>query len=248
MIKFHSHLKNIKKGDKVILLRFFYPPKCLLCRHLLPLDSKEPICSLCDTRLKEHIEALRQLYHLSIEPICLDSELSTLPVLYLTPYDSYSRYAIQRWKYKGNRCYATKFAKLLTQYYNFLQYESPLFVPIPISPNRLIERGFNHAYDLATELSKITHIPVCHCLKRTRNTKKQSTLHSIKERESNLKASMTLLKSQLKSITFPVQTILLIDDIFTTGSTMREALRILAQEQAFKDAKILCVTVSKAKL
>lgn len=228
-----------------MFLKFFYPPKCLFCHRILSPNEDQIICSLCAHQLEEHTKAFATLQKVSLKATSLFSyeETESLPILYLTTY-SQSRSAIKRWKYQGNRGYAKKFAHLMTHQFDFSQFDAPIFVPIPISPNRMKERGFNHAYDLATQLSKLTHIPVYNGLKRIRNTKKQSLMASPKERYENIKNCMVLAPDKRHALSFPVRSILLVDDIYTTGSTMREAMRVLMQEESFKDATITIVVVS----
>lgn len=228
-----------------MLLNFFFPSKCLFCRRILLPGEGQIICSTCAHHLSEQSEAFAKLRNVPLKSVSLysDDDAMSFPILYLTTYTQ-SRYAIKRWKYHGNRFYAKKFAQLMSCHIDFSQFDAPLLIPIPISPNRMRERGFNHAYDLALQLSKLTHIPVCNCLKRVRNTKKQSFMTSPTERHKNLKHSMALVSDKKCPLSFPVHSLLLVDDIYTTGSTMQEAVRVLRQEERFKAATVTIVVVS----
>lgn len=94
--------------------------------------------------------------------------------------------------------------------------------PVPLHPRRFAERGFNQAEAIAQRLSSLLSMPVIPCLRRIRYTKQQATL-SKKDRRDNVKGAFAVraLSSGLP------ERVLLVDDVFTTGSTMQECARIL---------------------
>lgn len=104
-------------------------------------------------------------------------------------------------------------------------------IPVPLHPSRYRERGFNQSIEIAKTTAKILHIPVdvSICI-RHRDTPHQTSL-TAKQRRSNIKNAFTVLK--------PVQGlhIAIIDDVMTTGSTVRELANSL------KKAGAKCVDV-----
>lgn len=103
-----------------------------------------------------------------------------------------------------------------------------LLVPVPLAKKKLKMRGFNHAQELAKELSTSFKIPLINdVLIKTKETLSQVEL-SEKEREENIK-NVFSCQNQKK---IKRQKILLVDDIYTTGSTMEECARILKENGA----------------
>ena len=93
---------------------------------------------------------------------------------------------------------------------------------VPLHEKRQRERGFNQAEEIAKELSRILEIPLIDSLTRTRETLSQVDLSEV-ERKYNIKdAFLAKDKNKIKG-----QKILLVDDVYTTGSTMEECAFIL---------------------
>ena len=118
-----------------------------------------------------------------------------------------------------------------------------ILVPIPLAPSRMKKRGFNQALDLALEISRLSGIPVVDCLRRCKDTKPQAQCDK-KEREKNVYKSMIFTKPSLKE----VNDIILIDDIYTTGSTIKECIRVLRRERTSCNASIYVVVIGKGEL
>lgn len=116
-------------------------------------------------------------------------------------------------------------------------WQADLLVPVPVSDSRLIERGFNQAERLADVLSQLRGIPQLPLLIRTHHTGKQS-FKSRAERITDMKhafAENEVAKKQfvdwidgISLLARPLR-ILIIDDIYTTGSTIRACAEIVHQ-------------------
>ncbi|MEK4286200.1 ComF family protein [Paenibacillus sp. FSL P4-0502] len=116
-------------------------------------------------------------------------------------------------------------------------WSADLLVPVPVSDSRLLERGFNQAERLADVLSRHRKIPQLPLLIRTHHTVKQS-FKGRAERLADMKnafganpAVSTPFKDWLKDnspISRPIR-IIIVDDIYTTGSTIRACAEILKQ-------------------
>ncbi len=102
-----------------------------------------------------------------------------------------------------------------------------LLIPIPLHPQRLKERGFNQALELAKHIGKRANIPVYkRHLVRVKQTKTQKQSKR-RARALNMKGAFTLVQTfDLES-----QHIAIIDDVITTGSTMSEAAKTLRKAQ-----------------
>ena len=96
-----------------------------------------------------------------------------------------------------------------------------LIIPLPLHPDRLRQRGFNQSAEIARRLGKKLRLPLdCHSLIRTRATAPQAEL-ALKERTRNVRGAFECQRD------LNGQRLLLIDDVMTTGATLREAARIL---------------------
>ena len=111
------------------------------------------------------------------------------------------------------------------------------FVPVPLHHVRFREREFNQAAELATLVSQRCGIPVLHALKRTRYTSTQTKLDRA-ERMENLRGAFRVRHTaRVKA-----RNIVLVDDVFTTGSTVEECSRELLRAGA---ASVRVITVAR---
>ena len=114
-----------------------------------------------------------------------------------------------------------------------------LIVPVPLHIRRLRERGFNQALLLARELSKQTGIP-CEqrSLRKIKDTPFQTALKG-RERRKNLKAAFRVKKTE----EIEGKSVLLVDDVYTTGTTVNECARTLLEAGA---ATVGVLTLARA--
>ncbi len=97
-----------------------------------------------------------------------------------------------------------------------------LLVPIPLTMEHAYLRGFNQSLIVAQRIAKWIKLPVCHALKKTKFTESQTAVDAGR-RKRNVKGSFSASK-RIRD-----KKILLIDDVFTTGSTIGEAAKTLKQ-------------------
>jgi ComF family protein len=97
-----------------------------------------------------------------------------------------------------------------------------LIVPVPLHRRRLRERGYNQALELALPLARALHVRCRYdVLRRTRDTDTQTTLNAV-ERRRNLKDAFALYENAA----LPSH-VALLDDVFTTGTTLSECTKVL---------------------
>ncbi len=111
------------------------------------------------------------------------------------------------------------------------------FVPVPLHPARFRERDFNQAEVLAKLIARRSGRPVLHALKRIRYTTTQTRLDR-EERMENLRNAFRVRHAP------DVQSrhLILVDDVFTTGSTVEECARVLREAGA---ASVRVITVAR---
>lgn len=125
--------------------------------------------------------------------------------------------SIYRFKYKGRQEYAEFFGKELAKKLEgrFKEWKPEAFVPVPIHSSKRRVRGYNQAEVLSRWLTKETGIPTRDdIVKRCRKTTPQKNLNE-SERQNNLKKAFKICRNDVK-----LNTIVIIDDIYTTGSTI----------------------------
>lgn len=112
-----------------------------------------------------------------------------------------------------------------------------VIIPIPLSKKRLSDRGYNQSELIAQRLSELLNIPCeTDVLLKIKDTKTQSTLPKNK-RESNIHGAFKLYnKDKIYN-----KSILIVDDVVTTGATMREAARLISKSAY----KINCCAIAK---
>ncbi len=140
--------------------------------------------------------------------------------------------AIHRWKYEGKTHLTPFFAEWMAEGLNryWEVHRLDLLIPVPLHPQRLRERGFNQALLLAKELSCRIGIPCFRTiLKKKRPTLPQVNLSGV-EREKGLRGAFHVItKEEIMG-----KSILLVDDVFTTGATVNECSKVLVRGGARK--------------
>ena len=116
--------------------------------------------------------------------------------------------------------------------------EYSLIIPAPLHPKRLRERGFNQSVILALALSKRFSIPMDFTtLRRHIHTKPQIALGK-KKREANVRGAFMVASGEK----IRGKSIILVDDVYTTGSTVKECARVLTKG---KVAKVAVLTLAR---
>jgi ComF family protein len=111
--------------------------------------------------------------------------------------------------------------------------------PVPLHPARLRERGFNQSLLLAAAISMSTRIPLVECLTRTRYTPTQTTKASPEKRLKNVRGAFQVRPGA----GIVGKTVLLVDDVMTTGATLDQAAQELLRGRA---ASVLGAVVAAA--
>ncbi|MBQ7039965.1 MAG: ComF family protein [Clostridia bacterium] len=132
-------------------------------------------------------------------------------------YKDETRESILRFKFGNKPYYAATYANLLYERLKEYKLENSFekIVPVPITFKRLFKRGYNQSMRTAKYMSKLSGKPVLNALKKIKDTPPQSTL-KFSERKNNLKDAI-IMKKNIK----PVKSVLLIDDVYTTGTTAK---------------------------
>ncbi len=222
-------MKKIKK----FLLNIFFPKFCFSCGR-----EGSYLCEDCKSILEisQHQYCLcqkpKRLQKGGKCPKCQPKILSGLyfAIGYQNPL---IKELIQKFKYNPFTKELTKsLASLIITHFQLLDnkpnFSNSILIPVPLNEKRLRWRGFNQATEISKELSKILETPlVSNCLIKIKETLPQIEL-AAEARKENVKETF---RCQNKNKIFGKK-ILLVDDIYTTGSTMEEAARVLKESGA----------------
>lgn len=119
-------------------------------------------------------------------------------------------------------------------------FSDALFVPIPLASRRIRERGFNQSEYIAKECLRF--LPKCEyapeALIRTRHTESQTKFHSHEDRIAHMNHAFFANRIRVDG-----KNIILLDDVFTSGGTVRDAVRALREVGAHR---ILVLTAARA--
>jgi competence protein ComFC len=143
---------------------------------------------------------------------------------------------VHSFKYKRFIKAQKPLGKLLVNYLLAIGFkgEENLIVPIPLHPARERTRGFNQAEVIAKLTADYLKLPVVKVLKRVRKTSPQIDLPK-ELREENVKNAFDLID---KSVSIKGKSVILVDDVYTTGATMKEAAKVL-KKNGVKEIKFL---------
>jgi competence protein ComFC len=129
------------------------------------------------------------------------------------------RDAIHAFKFHGRKDVGKHLVNLIKEKIVSFSVSFDCIIPMPVTERRLKERGFNQSFIIGEEISKITGKPIYYStLYKTRDTMDQYSLHR-DERKYNIKGAFTVRNGhEIKA-----KKVLLVDDLFTTGYTAKEA-------------------------
>ncbi len=134
--------------------------------------------------------------------------------------------SIFRFKYKGRQEYADFFAEELYRYLgrDIAGMKAEAVIPVPLHKSRYRERGYNQSALLGKAFAERCQIPFRDDLVvRLKKTIPQKQL-SYSERQNNLKRAFKLHRNDVK-----LNTVIIIDDIYTTGSTVDALAKVLSE-------------------
>lgn len=212
------------------LLQLLYPLRCPVCDGIVrPAGERvclkclgrlklltPPWCMKCGKKLAEEGEYCAD---------CRQKEHKFTRGRALYEYASVAR-SIYRFKYGGRREYAAFFGEQAAEYLGgFLRELRPdALLPVPLHRKRRAARGYNQAELLAREIGERLGIPVrTDILIRGRNTAPLK-YENPQERQNNLKKAFHIAQNDVK-----LKRVVIVDDIYTTGSTMDELSGVLRE-------------------
>jgi len=232
-----SFLKDARFGW---LLDWLYPPRCRFCRESILGHDDDCFCPRCRERIR-----------LAGHPLCTqcgqpfldtggDDHLCGKCIVRRPDFararawacypteeseDHPLRVVVQRFKYGRKVSLGKPLGRLMAAGCRecFRDCALDVIIPVPLHPKRLRWRGFNQSVILAREVGRLWGLPMdTSILLRSRETPPQTQL-SEEERKRNVRRAFSL--NPVKSV--EGKTLLLVDDVYTSGATVNECSRAL---------------------
>ena len=215
------------------VFQFFLPPQCPCCERFSE-EGRQGFCSNCLSQIrwiKPPFCSICGIPFISREVethpcgACVTHRKYFTIARALGAFEGSLQEAIHRWKYEGKTYLTPFFADWMAEGLN--RHWEPgsldLLIPVPLHTRRLRERGFNQSLLLVRELSRRTGIPY----RKSILQKKKSTIPQVNlsgvEREKELRGTFHVIgKEELSGLS-----VLLIDDVYTTGATVNECSKVL---------------------
>jgi len=227
-------IRRNKTGIIDSLLSLLYPERCLICRTVLPGRLIVPLCSTCaDTyTYAGYVCPICEQYGFELPSCkCLPGWYPIESLYCLSFYETGWRDMLHNLKYRQRRSLARPLGLWLgSEIAGATRMFFDLVVPVPLHRSRECERGYNQSELVGRSAARALGVPCVNLLKRVINTCSQTTI-SRRERRENIRGAF-----KVNGEFAPGTRILLVDDIFSTGSTMNEAASVLKNEGALVHA------------
>lgn len=227
-----------------------FPPTCLMCGIALTGDDRYPFCADCLNAMHRVAPPLCPSCGRPFTAAPGEDHLCEECILLHSPFSiarAWGRYegvlldAIHLFKYHGRISVGEALGRMMAKVppTSLAIRSYSLVVPVPLHPKRLRERGFNQSLILARQIAKQHAIPLdFSALRRRSHTEAQVNL-SGKERRANVRGAFAVTdRSKIKR-----HRILLVDDVYTTGSTVMECANVLMQNGA---REVAVLTLARA--
>jgi ComF family protein len=238
---FFNRIRSLAGAVAGAAAGFVYPPLCLLCRRP-PDDPADRICAACIGGMKRADDA-HPVRREAQERLAAGGAVDGFFPLFLFEKQGALQQALHMMKYSGMHSVAVRLGRELgAEMMRVPEYAAAdVLLPVPLHPARLRERGYNQSEKICEGISRVTGMTVLDgALVRSRNTPSQTAL-GLHEREENVRGAFRVRPGRERCV--GAGSVVLVDDVLTTGST------VLACAAALRDAgaeKVLAAAVAVA--
>lgn len=192
-------------------LDLLYPPRCIFCRKLLK-DGEKGLCCKCEA-------ISRKLKADSCRRDIKNIRLCVFPF----KYKDEVRESLLRYKFSQAAAYGPVYADFIAKSIDENGISCDIISWVPLHKHRLRERGYDQSEIIARALAKKLGVPCVGLLEKKTNNKRQSTIDDSNERKRNVSGVYRCAaRGELRG-----KSVLLIDDIVTSGATISECAAVL---------------------
>lgn len=217
------------------LLSVFFPYRCHICKNSCEFGTV-----LCDDCKQKLIKAIHR-------PEEVTDTSSGFSIFTMSSYDDFTSDIIKIIKYRPSKRLAKILGEICSEKANLKNFvnKEDIVIPVPMHEKRLEERGFNQASILAESYADYVGCHFSPAVIRSRFTKPQASCNE-KERISNLENAF-ILSPDLEKSAFKGKRLIIIDDVATTGTTLKKCVEPL-MELGAKEIIALVVSHSYKKV
>lgn len=231
------------------MLDYIYPRRCPVCGGIVVPKGKK-VCDTCTEtfqvikqprcmKCSKPVEQEEQEYCYD----CSNNSFHYTKGLALWVYDKNVKKSIADFKYHNRKEYSSYYVQEIMNHLSkdIIKLAPDLLVPVPLHKRKLKERGFNQAYLLAKGIAENLRIPVSgDYLLRVHKTRAQKQLND-KERTNNMSGAFCINPMIEAS---KHDRVMLVDDIYTTGSTIDECAKVLL-DSGTKEVYFVSLSIGK---
>lgn len=210
------------------LLDLLFPPKCVFCGRVIN-DAEDGWCDKCTEALPFADNGGRQngeVFEFCVSPLY---------------YRGSVRKSILRFKFRGMSAYASVYGRLLAdciREHKDIKYD--IITWVPLSSKRERSRGYDQAMLLALATALELNDVAAETLEKPHDVQAQSELGGKEERSANISGAYVVSDPEL----IEGKSVLLIDDVVTTGSTLSECAKVLISAGA---KRVVCAALARGE-
>lgn len=208
------------------LINLIYPPNCMICGN----KEEKNICKQCENMLD--IYTLYKI--LNVKNNYYNK------FIYIFKYENFVRKLILDYKFNDKAYLYEIFVKFLLKNEKICRFfqSYDIITAVPIHKKRKNQRGYNQSRLISRKIAnEFENLKYEDLLEKKINTKPQSTLTKLERKENIKNVYNAVKKEKIKN-----KNIIILDDIYTTGSTVKECAKVLKQNGA---KNIIVITIAK---
>ncbi len=211
------------------LKELIYPRRCVFCRGFLDKNTVGDVCPDCRATLPftgNKCKSGGEFFKDCFSPLW---------------YSGNARAAVLRYKFSGRAVYAKPMARMIAECLRANSHmDFDVVTWVPLSARRKRKRGYCQAKLLAKVIGKELGLDCVRLLRRHRHTPPQSGIKGLAARKANISGAFKTVRED----DIAGRSVLLVDDIITTGATLAECTRMLLMAGA---REVNCATLCRAR-
>ena len=214
---------------------------CVVCSEA----SESCVCLACESSFTNHQPRCLSCAHpittqLNFCGQCLAHSPAFNRAYTLFDYQATVKNLIQQFKFDRQLCVGDFFAKKLYQTYRSMpKYDA--IIPMPLSRDRIQQRGFNQVLELLRVIRQKTDTTIdINSVKRIKSTQPLSLLNAEQRKQE--------IKGAFQVVPMPYKTVLLVDDVMTTGSSLNELATTILQQANIESCDVLTLARAESKV